>query len=144
MRGAAARSVTDERYRAHRAVRRLLELLSEQRPLVVVLDDLHWADEASLALLARAAPAAGATRPSCSRSRSARRRRRGSLAAALTIPSLRRIALERLSEEQSALLLGDLDARAAAAIYRQGGGNPFYLEQLSRAGGGSGAAGDGG
>ena len=45
-------TVTDERYRAHRAVRGLLELLSEEQPLVVVLDDLHWADEASLALLA--------------------------------------------------------------------------------------------
>ena len=49
---AAGRTVTDERYRIHRAVRGLLELLAEEQPLVVVLDDLHWADEASLALLA--------------------------------------------------------------------------------------------
>src|SRR5262245_29711308 len=46
------RSVADERYRAHRAVRRLLELLAHGRPLVLVLDDLHWSDDASIELLA--------------------------------------------------------------------------------------------
>ncbi len=40
-----------ERYRSHRAVRELLELLASAQPLVLVLDDLHWADAASLELL---------------------------------------------------------------------------------------------
>src|SRR5512133_3871693 len=39
-----------ERYRRHRAVRALLEELAE-RPLVLVLDDFHWADSASVELL---------------------------------------------------------------------------------------------
>ena len=43
--------IADERYRAHRAVRDLLERLSAGRPLVLVLDDLHWADHASLEFL---------------------------------------------------------------------------------------------
>ena len=51
------------------------------------------------------------------------------------MPSARRLTLEQLSEAQAAELLGDLDPQAAAAIYRHGGGNPFYLEQLARAGG---------
>jgi len=42
----------DERYRTHRALRALLEGLARQRPLVLALDDLHWADEASLEALA--------------------------------------------------------------------------------------------
>ena len=47
---------------------------------------------------------------------------------------VRRIRLEQLSEAHATLLLGELDPRRAAAIYRHGGGNPFYLEQLARAG----------
>ena len=41
----------EERYRAHRAVRGLLEGLSGRRPVVLVLDDVHWADAASVELL---------------------------------------------------------------------------------------------
>ena len=40
-----------ERYRSHRAVRALLERLAQTRPLVLVLDDFHWADSASVELL---------------------------------------------------------------------------------------------
>ena len=40
-----------ERYRSHRAVRALLERLAQTQPLVLVLDDLHWADSASIELL---------------------------------------------------------------------------------------------
>ena len=40
-----------DRYRMHRAVRQLLEALAATKPLVLVLDDLHWADPASLELL---------------------------------------------------------------------------------------------
>ena len=51
----------DERFRAHRAVRALLVGLAARTPVVIVLDDIHWADEASLELivhlLRRPAPA---------------------------------------------------------------------------------------
>src|ERR671910_2557395 len=40
-----------ERYRSHRAVRELLERLTASGPLVLVLDDLHWADAGSVELL---------------------------------------------------------------------------------------------
>ena len=42
----------DERHRAHRSVRRLLQVLAEREPLVLVLDDLHWSDPASAELIA--------------------------------------------------------------------------------------------
>src|SRR5262245_13487146 len=50
---AAGREVAlqHERYRSHRAVRALLELLARTAPLVLVLDDFHWADSASVELL---------------------------------------------------------------------------------------------
>src|SRR4051812_11933259 len=40
-----------ERFHLHRAGRALLELLGRRRPLVLLLDDLHWADEASIELV---------------------------------------------------------------------------------------------
>ena len=40
-----------ERYRTYRAVRELLERLTSTTPLVLVLDDLHWADSGSAELL---------------------------------------------------------------------------------------------
>ena len=43
--------VQDERYRTHRAVRELLERLAVRGTLVLVLDDVHWADAASVELL---------------------------------------------------------------------------------------------
>ena len=49
--GAHDVAVQHERYRSHRAVRALLEQLAFVRPLVLVLDDLHWADAASVELL---------------------------------------------------------------------------------------------
>ena len=42
------RALPDERYRAHRAVGALLELLSQRGPLVLILDDLQWAGDASI------------------------------------------------------------------------------------------------
>ncbi len=128
----ARRSVADERYRTHRAVRRLLERLAGGRPLVVVLDDLHWSDEASIELLAaqlRRPPDAPVLLALAFRPGQAPAR----LSAALAQPATRRIVLQRLSEPQATLLLGSLDPRAAAEIVRQSGGNPFYLEQLRRA-----------
>ena len=61
---ATARELADghERYRSHRAVRALLEVLARRLPLVLLLDDLHWADSASVELVAallRRPPAAG-------------------------------------------------------------------------------------
>ncbi|MDB4965848.1 MAG: serine/threonine protein kinase [Myxococcales bacterium] len=40
-----------DRERAFAVVKRLIERITMQRPLVLLLDDLHWADEDSLALL---------------------------------------------------------------------------------------------
>ena len=129
--GPSIGSVADERYRAHGAVRMLLELLAVDRPLVVLLDDLHWSDGASIELLGallRRGPDGGvlfalALRPNQAPAR---------LSATLGAVSVRRISLGHLSEAQATQLLSELDPRAAAAIYRHGGGNPLYLEQLAR------------
>ena len=126
-------SVPDERYRAHRASRKLLELLARDRPLVVVLDDLHWADEASIELLAallRRGPEAPVLLALGFRRAQAPAR----LSAALASFAVGPISLEPLTEAEVNELLAGVEPRTAAAIYRHGGGNPFYLHQLRRAG----------
>ena len=128
-------AIADERYRTHRAVRSLVGHMAEDKPLVLVLDDLHWSDGASLELLSAlvhrdiGAPVmlAMGFRPA---------QAAGRLSAAVAGNGVERLRLEALSEEESVRLLGEqVDAQSAAAIYRQGGGNPFYLEQLGRSGG---------
>ena len=129
----SANSVADERYRAHGAVRKLLELLASDRAVVLLLDDLHWSDGASIELLGgllRRGPDADVLLALAFRPMQAPAR----LSAAVSASVVRRIGLAQLNEAQASLLLGELDARSAAAIYRHGGGNPFYLEQLARAG----------
>ena len=119
------------------AVNRFLQTLAATRPLVVVLDDLQWADESSLALLdflARApgpAPVAliGAYRHD-------------------ELPSAVRARLGHLLSRSEHLVLGglDLDAvlqlvqyvsgqrperDAAAAVHRRSGGHPFFARELA-------------
>ncbi len=126
-----AGAIAEERYRAHRAVSRLLALLAERQPLVLVLDDLHWSDSASIELIAslvRREPGAPVLLALGLRPGQVAER----LSPALTAQAVRRLELERLTEEQAAQLLDQMDAAAVSAIYRHGGGNPFYLEQLAR------------
>ena len=128
-------AVADERYRAHRAVSRLLCLIADEQPVVLVLDDLHWSDGASLELiaaLARREPNAPVLLALGFRPGQAAQR----LRAALSGSRARRLEPSHLSEAEATELLDQIDAKSVAAIYRHGGGNPFYLEQLGRARGG--------
>jgi DNA-binding NarL/FixJ family response regulator/tetratricopeptide (TPR) repeat protein len=126
-------ALPDERYRVHRAVRALLEWLAEPAPLVLVLDDLHWSDGASIELigaLLRRGPQSPVLLALAFRSGQAPER----LTAALAVPDVGRIALGQLSAADAAELLGEIETGSLDEIYRHGGGNPFYLEQLARAG----------
>ena len=125
-----------ERYRSHRAVRALLDRLATTKPLVLVLDDLHWADSASVELLGallRRPPAAAvlmalAHRPGKTPDHLSAALERAHRAAALT-----RIELGALTLAQARELLGETVAVAdATVLYEESGGNPFYLEQLAR------------
>ena len=125
-----------ERYRSHRAVRALLEQLARPRPLVLILDDYHWADSASLELLGallRRPPPAQVLIVVALRPRQTPERLRGELERALRASALIRIELGVLTLDEARELLGErFDAAEAAAVYHECGGNPFYLEQLAR------------
>jgi class 3 adenylate cyclase len=134
-----------ERYLLFGAVVGLLGQVAQERPLVLILDDLHWADRSSLLLLRHVVPAlAGArvlvlitTRPpgtdttsELTETLSDLARRRG----------LERVDLAGLEEEDVVELLetacGDVsfvDGRALGKeVHRETDGNPFFVVELLR------------
>src|SRR3954470_17030789 len=126
-----------ERYRTHRAVRELLEHLAATRPLVLVLDDFHWADSVStdlvVALLHRP-PAARVLLALGSRPRQLPASLATALERAHRASTLGRVEMGSLTREQTGQLLGrGGDDPLTAAFHEETGGNPFYLEQLARA-----------
>ena len=125
-----------ERYRAFEAVRALLEETAAERPVLLVLDDLHWADPDSLQLLRHLARMAHEARMLIAISM---RQAEQTKAAAATLADLRRegplvqLALQGLDEDAVAAVLARHEATGNAAAYRERtGGNPFFLDELLR------------
>jgi ATP/maltotriose-dependent transcriptional regulator MalT len=125
-----------ERYRSHRAVRELLVRLTATSPLVLVLDDLHWADPGSVELLGallRRPPAAAVLLAVAVRPRQAPERLAAALEHAYRSGTLLRIEVPSLTRGEVRELLGEgVDDAVEAVLYEESGGNPFYLEQLAR------------
>jgi DNA-binding CsgD family transcriptional regulator len=126
----------DDRFRAYRAVRTLLARLSAPRSLVLVLDDVHWADDASLELIAhllRRPPPGPILLALAFRTGQAPSSLLAELAAARRDGSLTDLELAALSPAEAGSLVGeDIPGPVRSALYRQSGGNPFYLEELAR------------
>ena len=126
-----------ERYRSHRAVRGLLERLTATTPLVLVLDDVHWADPASVDLLGsllRRPPEAAVLVVIANRPRQAPERLSHALEPARRAGTLVHVKLDALTRIEAGELLGpSVDEATGAALFEESGGNPFYLEQLARA-----------
>ena len=126
----------DERFRAHRAVRSLLAGLAARTPVVLILDDIHWADAASLELIVHLL-----RRPAPARILTALAFREGQLPPAVLAAleatarqnSLSELRLRALSAGEADALMGDeVPAPAREEVYRHSGGNPFYLQELAR------------
>jgi DNA-binding NarL/FixJ family response regulator len=111
--------VAADRHGTHRALRALLEA---RAPLVVCLDDVHWADPASIDVLA-----ALVHRPPEGEVLFVLAARTGRS----PLPAVAPLRLGPLSEAEARELVGE----AADAVYATSGGNPFYLEQLARSDG---------
>src|SRR3954465_214462 len=126
-------AIQHERYRSHRAVCVLLEMLAQTQPVLLVLDDVHWADPASVELLAallHRPPTAQVLVALAVRPRQMGERLGAALERAHRAGTIVRIELGALSRGEASELIGD--GGAATSLYEDSGGNPFYLEQLAR------------
>lgn len=134
--------VAGERDRAFALVKRLIERVTAQRPLVILMDDLHWADEDSMQLLHYLIASPGT---------------RGLMIVATAWPTDQATPLERWLKRQreapdgavTQLTLGPLGPREGAevvdvaaegavapttlaTIQREAAGNAFLLVELAR------------
>ncbi len=126
-----------EREEAFAAWRRLLEAAAEQRPLVLVFEDLHWADDGLLDFVDHLADWAttvpllivGTARPELLDRRPGWG---GGKRNAFTL------SIGSLTDEETAVLLQRLldrpvlDAEAQQAVLQRAEGNPLYAEEYAR------------
>ena len=126
-----------EREEAFAAWRRLLEAAAEQRPLILVFEDLHWADDGLLDFVDHLADWAttvpllivGTARPELLDRRAGWG---GGKRNAFTL------SIGALSDEETAVLLQRLldrpvlDAEAQQAVLQRAEGNPLYAEEYAR------------
>lgn len=118
----------------HWGIRRVLQLHAAREPLILVIEDLHWAeptllelvefliegDEAPILVVASARPELKETTPDLVRSS----------------PRRRVIELRSLGERESETLLGELAGAIeftpaeVRSLVRSAGGNPLFLEEL--------------
>ncbi|GGN85648.1 hypothetical protein GCM10010112_66300 [Actinoplanes lobatus] len=140
---AGIRSLPDgnAQFRLFEQVVAVIDQASAQRPTLLILDDLHWADTASLQLLGHLAARlpdrtaiVGALRdraplPGSDLSRV--------LAAASRLPDHRRFRLGPLGLTEVAALIrnetgADPEDAVAHSIHTRTSGNPFFVRELSR------------
>ena len=130
-----------ERHRIGRAFTELLQNLSRQAPLLVILEDLHWVDEASIALvqqLARDVRHSAIAVVITYRSDEVLRRHplstliadlgRAGLASSIALAPLDQAQTDALIE--ATLSGAPLDRETRDAIYTRSEGNPLFIEEL--------------
>jgi class 3 adenylate cyclase/tetratricopeptide (TPR) repeat protein len=127
----------DRREEAFVAWRRFFEALAEQEPLVLVFEDLHWADDNLLDFVEHLVDWAGGVPllVVCSTRPELFERRAGFAGRARNASTL---SLSPLSEEETTRLISSLSERPVMAAETQqallarAGGNPLYAEQYVR------------
>ncbi len=123
------------RYRLHYAIRRVLERLAARTPMLLALDDVHWADAASVEVLTHLLRRFRGPLLTAVAYRPAPTRLLHALEAAMPAGAATRIELAPLTTaDVRQMLPPDVDEATGRLLHRETGGNPFYIEQLVRAG----------
>jgi DNA-binding CsgD family transcriptional regulator len=122
----------------------LLARLADERPLVFVVEDLHWADRSTrdlIAFLVRSARTARALLVCTYRSDELHRGHplRPFLAELDRVRDVERLELSRLDRDGTAAILAQLfgaeqPPRAVDSIHERAQGNPFFTEELAACG----------
>jgi len=116
------------------AVRRLLETLAVERPVVVILDDLHWAEPTFLRLVQYLGEHThGATLLVCS----SRPDLTEKFPPLFALPDVTSIALESLPDQACSVLIAnllgdDIAPEIAARVEEAAEGNPLFIEETVR------------
>jgi tetratricopeptide (TPR) repeat protein len=130
----------EERYRLFDAVSEVLNDIARHQPVVLVLDDLHWADKPTLLMLRQMVRAAGESpllivatirdteRPTALVDMLVQLRREH---------YFDRIELTGLDEEDATTLIGEFGTQGIPdhvnrALWEETKGNPFFLEEMVR------------
>ncbi|WP_433273517.1 ATP-binding protein [Actinosynnema sp. CS-041913] len=139
--GEAPANQAPESFPLYDAVTSALVAVSQHRPVVVVLEDLHWADTASLKLLEFAAQHTWFERVLLVGTyRDAEVEADGHPLRPLMTPLVSRatsVTLTGLSAAEVGELMASTagrepDADLVAAVHQRTGGNPFFVEQTAR------------
>ncbi len=130
------------RFRLFESITHLVKIAAQRAPLMIVLDDLHWADRASLLLLQFVAREIGSARVLIVATHRDAEIDVGEPLADL-LPSLRReracrrVALRGLAEREVRELIArlaalDVPEAFVGGILRGTEGNPFFVEEILR------------
>ncbi len=128
-----------ERLRLWSAVRALLESAGRSRPIALILDDLHWADDATLGLLTFLARRGGeprvfilgAARDDISDNHPLRAMMlEGDRAGGITTVAVPSLSPLQVGELAGRVLGSPLSDQRAAVLHAQCNGNPFFVTEL--------------
>ena len=132
----------DDRYRLLQAVSTFLRKAASVTPLVIILEDLHWADRGTLDLLLHVARNLQGTRllivgtyrdvevdRAHPLSGALAELRRGSTFSRVTLRGLTQDEVHRM---MSALATQDVQWSLAEAVFRQTEGNPLFFQEVMR------------
>jgi class 3 adenylate cyclase len=137
-----------ERYRLFEAVDGWFASMAESQPVLLVLDDVHWADEPTLLLLRHLARSTSRSRlmiiALCRDDEPVHRAKvRGLLANAVRAGRVEHLSLEGFATDESLALfesfagrsghtVGRQEAALAERLCRETRGNPFFLREVLR------------
>jgi len=128
--------IIGERYRVYRALREMLDTFSSRKPILLALDDMHWADQATIEFLGHLLH-----RPAQKALLVVFTYRTGRLDPLLegTIATagvngglLKQVHVDSLDQDETARLIGIKSTRASKVLFNATRGNPFFALEMRK------------